>query len=318
MVLISCLGFNTQAQSGESVSFGSVYDLGDVIDFYAQLLKNIKSFDNKADESPSMTYEQWVATPDIPAYSGEDYIAVNDNIPFFTKDEKQNTAAFESYSELDPLGRCGAAYANICKELMPTDKRENISAIKPTGWHSISLNGKKGSSLYNRSHLIAYMLAGENANPQNLITGTEHFNQDTMQKFEIQVKEHLDSMSGHVLYRVTPFFNGNELVARGVLMEAWSVEDKGKGICFNVFCYNVQAGVVIDYATGNADVGGTAEEIAAAPNGTVYVLNTNRKKFHRPSCDSVYQMNESNREYVDWSREECIERGYSPCGICKP
>ena len=115
MVLISCLGFNTQAQSGESVSFGSVYDLGDVIDFYAQLLKNIKSFDNKADESPSMTYEQWVATPDIPAYSGEDYIAVNDNIPFFTKDEKQNTAAFESYSELDPLGRCGAAYANICK-----------------------------------------------------------------------------------------------------------------------------------------------------------------------------------------------------------
>lgn len=315
-VLVAGLGLNIQAQSGEGTGVGSFLGIGEILDYYAKLFEKLDIFGDKNGKVSQMTYEEWAAAPDIPEFSGDDYITVNGNIPFFTQAEKQSKEAFEHYSELDSLGRCGAAYANICAELMPTGKREDISAIKPSGWRSISLNGKKGSSLYNRSHLIAYMLAGENANPQNLITGTEHFNQVTMQLFEMQVKEHLDSAGGHVLYRVTPVFSGNDLVAKGVLMEAFSVEDKGAGICFNVFCYNVQPDVWIDYATGEAFFDENA--VISAPEGTTYVLNTNRKKFHRPDCDSVFQMNEKNRVYVTWSRDECIEQGYSPCGSCKP
>lgn len=326
MFSVPCTEVGAQNVGADSIGIESAANIGDILKSIAAIVKKLGLFNEK---EPSQTYEQWVQAKNIPEYSGLDYVEINGNIPFFTDAEKNTKEVFENYSELDSLGRCGAAYANVCAELMPTGKRESISSVKPSGWHSISLNGKKGSSLYNRSHLIAHMLAGENANPKNLITGTEHFNQETMQTFEIKVKDYLDSTNNHVLYRVTPVFKGNELIARGVLMEAWSVEDKGKGVCFNVFCYNIQSGVVIDYATGNATVGEAAADKAAAdntsdhaypsaPENATYVLNKNSKKFHLPSCDSVFEMKEKNREYVTWTREECIAEGYSPCGSCKP
>ena len=186
---------------------------------------------------------------DVPAYSGEPYTAVNNNEPYFTSDNL-TTEAFENYSELDALGRCGVAYANVCLETMPTEKRGSISEVKPTGWHSVKYDNVDGKSLYNRCHLIGYQLTAENANQQNLITGTRYLNVDGMLPFENQVADYVASTGNHVLYRVTPAFVDTELVARGVEMEAYSVEDQGRGVCFHVYCYNVQPGVEIDYATG--------------------------------------------------------------------
>lgn len=185
----------------------------------------------------------------LPAYSGEYYVVLNDNQPDFPEEDKTERA-FETYSDLDPLGRCGAAYANLGQELMPTEKRENISSIKPSGWVQGSYAFVDGGSLYNRCHLIGFQLAGENANPLNLITGTRSMNTKGMLPFENMVADYIQETDCHVLYRVTPVYDGMDLVARGVQMEAWSVEDEGDGICFNVFCYNVEPGVEIDYATG--------------------------------------------------------------------
>ena len=190
-----------------------------------------------------------VSLDDIPAYSGQAYIAVNDNQPFFTQDEL-TTQAFETYSELDSLGRCGTAYANICRELMPSEPRGEIGSVKPTGWQSVKYDFVDGKSLYNRCHLIGFQLTGENANEKNLITGTRYMNVEGMLPFENEVADYVASTGNHVLYRVTPAFVGSELVARGVEMEAYSVEDEGRGVCFHVYCYNVQPGVEIDYATG--------------------------------------------------------------------
>ncbi len=187
----------------------------------------------------------------VPAYSGSAFVPVNGNMPYFTAGEK-NTAVFETYSPLDSLGRCGAAYANICLELMPTEDRGDISKIYPSGWYSVKYDCVPGKYLYNRCHLIGYQLAAENANRQNLITGTRYLNVTGMLPFENLVADHVQETRHHVLYRVTPEFSGSELVARGVRMEAWCVEDKGEEVCFHVFCYNVQPGVVIDYATGDS------------------------------------------------------------------
>ena len=185
----------------------------------------------------------------------EDYTIVNNNIPLFTDEERQNTHAFEYYSDLDPLGRCGVAYANICKEIMPTEERGKIGMIKPTGWHTVKYDCVDGKYLYNRCHLIAFCLTGENANEKNLITGTRYFNTQAMLPFETQVAQYIDSHpDNHVLYRVTPVFSNDNLVADGVYMEAWSVEDNGTGICFFIFANNYQPGIIINYENGESQL----------------------------------------------------------------
>ena len=186
---------------------------------------------------------------EIPQYTDEIYVTINNNIPYF-EEKEYTTKSFETYSKLDKLGRCGVAYANICKEIMPTKERESISEIDPTGWKQKKYDGEY---LYNRCHLIGHLLAGEDANELNLITGTRYFNVKGMLPFENKVADYIeDNENNHVLYRVTPIFEGINLVASGVLMEAYSVEDKGKGVCFNVYVYNVQPGINIDYATGKS------------------------------------------------------------------
>lgn len=183
-------------------------------------------------------------------YIGEPYIIVNNNVPYFTQEEISENEVFEDYSELDFLGRCGVAYANICEELMPTEKRESISNVKPSGWVNHPYDFVDGGYIYNRCHLIGFQLAGENANELNLITGTRYMNVQGMLPFENMVADYVKETDNHVLYRVTPIYEDDNLVAEGVLMEAYSVEDDGEGVMFNVFCYNVQPGCQIDYTTG--------------------------------------------------------------------
>lgn len=190
-------------------------------------------------------------TEEIPKYSGEAYIEINNNIPYFKKDEI-TTKSYEKYSELDSLGRCGVAVACIGKDLMPTEPREEIGNVRPTGWHTVKYDCIEDRYLYNRCHLIAFMLTGENSNEKNLITGTRYFNTEGMLPFENMVALYVRKTGNHVMYRVTPIFTGDNLVADGVLMEAYSVEDKGKGIEFCVFCYNVQPGVEINYSNGES------------------------------------------------------------------
>lgn len=275
-------------------------------------------------------------------YAGKAYIDVNNGIPSFTAAEKTKTYGFENYSRLDKLGRCGAAYVNVCKELMPTEKRGEIGSVRPSGWHVTKYSDLvDGNYLYNRCHLVAYCLAGENANAKNLITGTRYLNTEGMLPFENKVANYVERTGNHVLYRVTPKFTGDNLVADGVQMEAWSVEDSGKGICFNVFCYNVQPGIVIDYATG--DSARSSEESASKPKSgqgafaensqTIqkstaeaqntsenisYVANKNTKKFHYAECSSVRDMAEHNKMPFTGQREQLIAQGYVPCKRCNP
>lgn len=253
----------------------------------------------------------------IPAYSGNKYAEINGNVPYFTKAE-YTTTSYESYSDLDNLKRCGIAVACLGRDLMPTGERGDISDVKPTGWVQASYDIINGKYLYNRSHLIGWQLTGEDDNKQNLITGTRSFNQLGMLPFENMVADYIKETGNHVLYRVTPVFAGNDLVARGVLMEAWSVEDNGDGICFNVFVYNVQPGVIIDYATG---VSRLESEAPSDPDNEPvcdYIANKNTKKFHEPDCRHVADMSEKNKEYCTATREEMIEAGYTPCGTCAP
>ena len=265
----------------------------------------------------------------VATYSGSPYIAINNDVPYFTNTDKTRTDAFETYSNLDSLGRCGVAYANICKELMPTEERGEIGSIKPSGWHTVNYHEYiDGNYLYNRCHLIGYQLSGENANEKNLITGTRYLNVQGMLPFENEVADYVESTGNHVLYRVTPIFEGDNLVASGVLMEAYSVEDQGKGVMFNVYCYNVQPGIVIDYATGDSELSNDAtpiqnQEVATESSGTQtevadYVLNTNTKRFHYPNCKSVTDMKEKNKQYYHGSREDLINQGYKACGNCQP
>lgn len=191
------------------------------------------------------------ANETISEYSGNPYVELNGNMPYFT-DEELSTTAFELYSELDSLGRCGAGYANICKEIMPTEERGSIGMVKPTGWHTVKYDCIADRYLYNRCHLIGYQLAGENANEKNLITGTRYLNVDGMLPFENEVADYVNDTDNHVLYRVTPVFSGDNLLASGVIIEAKSVEDNGAGVQFNVYCYNVQPGISIDYTTGES------------------------------------------------------------------
>lgn len=256
-----------------------------------------------AEENPSAVWD------------GQPYTAVNGNVPGFS--EKDLTAAsFESYSELDSLGRCGTAFACLGQDLMPRGERGDISGIHPTGWHSVQYDFIDGKNLYNRCHLIGWQLSGEDANRKNLITGTRYMNVEGMLPFENMVADYIKETGCHVLYRVTPVFQGSNLVADGVLMEAMSVEDQGESISFCVFVPNVQPGVSIDYSDGSsrpADSQSSPENEEA-----IYIVNTNTRRFHLPSCSSVREMKESNRENFTGSREELIEEGYIPCGKCRP
>ena len=259
----------------------------------------------------------YVTAATIPDYAGDPYVAVNNNVPTFTEDEL-TTSSYEFYSELDELGRCGVTEACVGLDLMPTEKRESISSVKPTGWVQAQYDCVDGKSLYNRCHLIGFQLSGENANKQNLITGTRYLNVDGMLPFENLVADYVKETENHVLYRVTPIYDGDNLVAGGVVMEGKSVEDDGEGVCFHVYVYNVQPGVEIDYATGLSWLEGTSPETSSEEQEITYVLNINSKKFHLPTCSGAANMKAENREESTLSREELIDQGYTPCGTCKP
>lgn len=254
-----------------------------------------------------------ISISDLPAYSGEPYVILNGNEPEFGED-LDATAAYEEYGALDSLGRCTAAMACIDESLMPTEDRGDISAVKPTGWQSVQYDFVDGDSLYNRCHLIGFQLTGENANERNLITGTRYMNVEGMLPFENMVAEYIKETGNRVLYRVTPVFEGSELVARGVQMEAYSIDDGGKGVCFNVYCYNVQPGLEIDYATGES----REAEFVCDHETQMYVLNTSSGKYHTPDCSGVKDMKPQNREEFSGCSEELEAKGYKPCNSCKP
>lgn len=267
----------------------------------------------------------YVSLDAIPAYDGKAYVAVNNNEPFFT-DSDMTTTAFENYSDLDSLGRCGVAYANICKDIMPTEERGKIGMIKPSGWHTVKYDVIKDRYLYNRCHLIGYQLAGENANPKNLITGTRYLNVEGMLPFENLVADYVNNTGNHVLYRVTPMFSGSNLVANGVLIEAKSVEDNGGGILFNVYCYNVQPGVGINYENGDSwldgttgsassgsDTSATENSAADSSNSEMMVhITATGKKYHRAGCRTL------KKSDTEVTLDEAKSMGLSPCGICNP
>ena len=250
---------------------------------------------------------------EIPAYSGQMYVVLEDNQPSFTEAERKSDP-YEFYSELDTLGRCGYAEACLSIEMMPTEDRTSISHVKPSGWQTYQYDFVDGKYLYNRSHLIGFQLAGENDNEKNLITGTRMFNVSGMLPFENMVADYIKETQNRVLYRITPVYAGNDLVANGVRMEALSVEDGGEGICYNVFVYNVQPGVVIDYATGHSSL----DETYFQKDAQDFVLNTGSKRFHKPSCSDAAGMKAENRKEVTMSRELLIAQGYKACGSCKP
>lgn len=252
------------------------------------------------------------------------YIEVHNNQPEFTEDEI-TTESFEQYAELDELGRCGTAFACIGQDLMPTEDRGSIGQVKPSGWHTVKYDCVEGKYLYNRCHLIGYQLSGENANEQNLITGTRYLNIEGMLSFENEVADYVRETGNHVMYRVTPKFEGDNLVADGVQMEALSVEDDGEGVCFHIFAYNIQPGVEIDYATGESRLAGETREpeeqreYTDEERGTEdYMINTSTKKFHHPDCSSIIDTKEENKESFNGPRQWLIENGYEPCGRCKP
>ena len=239
----------------------------------------------------------------IPAYSGNPYVEVNQNVPYFTENEL-STTSYEYYSELDSFGRCGVCIASVGKDIMPTEERGEIGAIKPTGWHTVKYIGViDGNYLYNRCHLIGYQLTGENANTRNLITGTRYMNVVGMAPFENMVADYVNETGNHVMYRVTPIFDGKNLLASGVLMEGKSVEDHGAGILFNVFCYNVQPGIVINYANGESSLDESAgvstqgtenSEITEATQSSVVATATPQQEQQTSSATGTYAVNSKN------------------------
>ena len=273
------------------------------------------STEEKGDTIPSVSEKGYFDYYDVPEFDGKTpYVIINGNMPFFQKSQFV-TVPFESYGKLDNLNRCTVVCANVCKELMPTEERGSIGSVKPTGWQTVKYDFVDGKYLYNRCHLIAYQLTGENANESNLITGTRYMNVQGMMPFEDMVADYVKETSNHVLYRVSPIFLGRELVARGVIMEAYSVEDEGEGICFNVFVYNNQPGVEIDYLTGESrGIPDTEDDYSEE----VYILNTNSMKFHKSNCESVSTIKDKNKQEYIGDRDGLLNKGYSPCGACKP
>lgn len=291
---------------------------------------------------------------DPPSYNGHATTEINKNIPLFTRDEITQTRNV-SYSPLDDLGRCGTAFGLLGPETIPQEKRGMIGDVRPSGWHTVRYDDRiEDRYLYNRCHLIGYQLAGDNADPCNLITGTRYLNMSGMLPYENKVFAYISETGNHVLYRVRPVFLDDNLLASGVLMEATSVEDHGRGVSFFVYAYNVQPGVIIDYKTGDSleddqwnrfmqeeNDGGTAPTLFLLPDmetgeaisdrfivgnendnendaEITYILNTNTKRFHDPSCPSVQETKEKNKQNFYGTREEVIAKGYVPCGRCKP
>ena len=271
----------------------------------------------------------------IPKYAGKPYAIINKNVPSFKKTELKKTS-YETYAKLDKLGRCGVARANIGRDIMPKEKRGAIGSVKPTGWHTVKYDIVDGKYLYNRCHLIGYQLTGENANKRNLITGTRYMNVDGMLPFEDMVADFVKETGKHVLYQVKPIFEENNLLVTGVHMEAKSVEDNGKGISFNVFIFNVQPGIKINYANGDSCLqngktnNSKGNKATKAPTKkpvkkdktsskkNTYILNTNTKKFHKPSCSSTKTISAANKKKYVGYRKDLINKGYSPCKRCNP
>ena len=270
----------------------------------------------EAPEAPSVDLDN------IPAFTKYPYVIINNNVPFFTKDEIVSES-YEYYGELDSLGRCTVTMACVGIDIMPTDERGSIGQVKPTGWHTVKYDCVDGKYLYNRCHLIGYQLTGENANTRNLITGTRYLNIKGMLDFENMIADYVKETENHVMLRVTPIFKGANLVASGVLMEAWSVEDNGEGVCFNIYAYNNQPGVIIDYKTGVSRLDdGTPppeeddEEVDEIPEPTeVYYVNIKTHKYHKEGCRYATGENVERREC---SEIEVLEDGNEPCGVCKP
>lgn len=271
----------------------------------------------------------------LPKYSGKPYAIINNNIPTFSAAEL-TTKGYETYSSLDNYGRCKVALASCGKELMPAGDRGSISSIYPTGWKQAKYDFVSGKYLYNRCHLIGWQLSGENANKKNLITGTRYMNTEGMLPFENMVADYINETGNHVAYRITPIFEGSNLLCSGVQMEAYSVEDNGEGICFNVYCFNVQPGVKINYKTGasSSETGAvsskpqTSSKIPSSKPQTVvskdntvsatYILNINpsSKKIHYPTCSSVKQMKESNKKEYSGDIDALFSQGYTTCKRC--
>ena len=267
----------------------------------------------ESQQIPSYSLEE------LPAYNSSPAVLLYDNEPNFSDTDK-TSQAFERYSQLDYLGRCGPAYANVGSETMPTGERESIGMVKPSGWQTVRYDFVDGKYLYNRCHLIGWQLTGENANELNLITGTRYMNVEGMLPYENQVADYVKETGNHVLYRVTPIYDGADLVARGVEMEALSVEDGGRGVRFHVYVYNVQPGVNIDYASGLSWPEGE-EPPAPSPSpeeDASYILNSSSMKFHLPTCPGVQDIKPENRQEYTGPRQDLLDQGYQPCGSCKP
>ncbi len=270
------------------------------------------------EKAEGVTVSGQLEVSDIPEYSGEPYIEINGNEPDFDQDQITDKS-FEEYSQLDSLGRCQEAEASIGDDLMPTEERGSIGQIKPSGWHTVKYDNVDGKYLYNRCHLIGYQLTAENANEENLITGTRYMNVEGMLPFENMVADYIKETGNHVMYEVTPVYDGDDLVASGVHMEGYSVEDEGEGISFNIYAYNVQPGIEIDYATGESrEAEDSAGDSSNETQGGEYVINTNTGKFHRPDCSSVEDIKPENKKEYTGSREELTKQGYEPCGRCRP
>ena len=329
----------TEERDG-SESLDSASSKGDAVPSQSDAPSASQGQQTESSAPTEITTASSFSLSDVPAYSGKAYTSVNGNVPYFTAAEL-TTTSFETYSDLDTLGRCGVTYACIGQDLMPTKERGSIGMVKPTGWHTVRYDDLvDGKYLYNRCHLIGYQLTGENANTKNLITGTRYLNIEGMLPFENMVADYIQETNNHVLYRVTPIFEGNNLLANGVLMEGYSVEDKGAGVSYCVFAYNVQPGIEIDYATGESKLADSAQQeeqktatVTPTPSPEPekqepatgseasqadYILNTNTKKFHYPTCSSVNDMKEKNKQEFFGTRDEAISNGYSPCGRCKP
>ena len=256
-----------------------------------------------------------ISLDEVPAYSGEAFAVLNANMPLFTE-EDYTTESYEFYEELDAWNRCTYTMACIGRDLMPTEDRGNIGQVKPTGWVTAKYDFVDGKYLYNRCHLIGFQLTGENANERNLITGTRYMNVDGMLPFENMVADYVKETGNHVLYRVVPVFDGENLVASGVTMEAWSVEDEGEGICFYVYVYNVQPGVEIDYLSGESWL--AAPVSADGEDTEIFVVNTSSGKFHTESCGQWQSIKEENRQTFDTTRSQMLAWSFEPAGCCNP
>lgn len=253
----------------------------------------------------------------VPEFSGSPYAVINSNVPFFTEDE-YSFKSFEKYSKLDRLGRNGVAFASIGPDIMPTEEREAIGMVKPAGWHTIKYDWIEGKYLYNRCHLLGFQLTGENANEENLITGTRYLNVEGMLPFENLIADYVKKTGYHVLLRVTPVYTGDNLIADGILMEGLSMEDEGEGVSFNVYCYNVQPGVIIDYATGKSkkDDSYSSEKPIIFDSESTYILNKNTKKAHLETCPGAADIKDKNKDIYYGKLQDIINGGYDTCSQC--